>query len=357
MTPLAALLTRRIAATGPMTLADYMAECLLHPDHGYYTTRPPFGAEGDFTTAPEISQMFGELLGLCLAQAWLDQGRPGAFTLAELGPGRGVLMADVLRATARVPGFHAAARVVLVEASPALRDRQRAAVAPHAVDWADSADALPEAPLFLLANEFFDALPIRQFARAGAGWAETMVGLNADGRLALGRATPLPVAALAGRLADTAPGDVVELCPAAPGVMAAVAGRVARHGGVALAVDYGGWRSRGDTFQALRRHGFADPLAEPGQADLTAHVDFEPLARAAEDAGARALPLVTQGVLLERLGIAARASALAGRLAGDALAAHLAAHRRLTHPEEMGTLFKALAVIPHGAPLPAGFAP
>lgn len=165
MTALADLLVRRIAQTGPISLADYMADCLMHPDHGYYATRDPFGAAGDFITAPEISQMFGELLGLCLAQSWLDQGAPAAFTLAELGPGRGTLMADVLRATARLPGFHAAARLHLVETSPHLRARQRQTLGSHPVTWLDRAEDLPEAPLFLLANEFFDALPIRQFTR------------------------------------------------------------------------------------------------------------------------------------------------------------------------------------------------
>ena len=355
MTPLATILRARIAAGGPITLADYMAECLLHPEHGYYTTRPVFGAAGDFTTAPEISQMFGELLGLSLAQAWLDQGRPAPFTLAEPGPGRGTLMADLLRATAAVPGFRDAARVLLVEAAPALREMQRATIG-AAVEWCGSLNDLPEAPLFLIANEFFDALPIRQFTRDGAGWAETLVGAGADG-LRFGRGAPGPVAALAHRLADTAPGDVVEICPSAPVLMQAIAGRIARHGGAALVIDYGGWRSRGDTFQALRGHAPVDPLAEPGQADLTAHVDFEPLADAARAAGARASALTPQGVMLERLGIAARARVLARRLTGPAREAHVAAHRRLTHPAEMGTLFQALAVVPEGAPLPAGFAP
>ena len=353
MTALAGILAARIAATGPITLADYMAECLLHPQHGYYTTRPPFGAGGDFTTAPEISQMFGELLGLCLAQYWLDLGRPSPFTLAELGPGRGTLMADLLRATRGVPGFHDAARVVLVEASPRLRQVQRATLGAYPADWRGGVQDLPGAPLFLVANEFFDALPIRQFTRTDEGWSETMVGLDA-GRLALGRAPPAPLALLAHRLADTQRGDVVETCPAAAPVMATVAGRIAAHGGLALVVDYGGWRSRGDTFQALRAHAFADPLEAPGKADLTAHVDFEALALAAAPAATRH---TTQGALLSALGIAARADRLAAGLDGKALAAHRAAERRLTDAAEMGELFKALAVFPPAAPPPPGFAP
>ena len=354
MTPLGALIAARIAATGPMTLADYMADCLLHPDHGYYATRDPFGTKGDFTTAPEISQMFGELLGLCLAQAWLDQGAPTPFTLAELGPGRGTLMADVLRATRSVPGFHAAARVMLVEASPTLRTIQARTLAPHPVTWADTIASLPEAPLFLLANEFFDALPIRQFTRHGSGWSETVVGLT-GGRLTLGRTAATPLAALDHRLADTPQGDIVETCPAASPVMARIGDLIARHGGAALIVDYGDWRSRGDTFQAMKDHAYTDPLAEPGLADLTAHVDFEALARAA--APARAARLMEQGALLERLGIAARAERLARALTGAALDTHLAAHRRLTDRQEMGSLFKALAIHPAHLPPPPGFDP
>ena len=352
MTALAPLLAARIAATGPMTLADYMAECLLHPAHGYYTTRDPFGRGGDFTTAPEISQMFGELAGLCLAQAWLDQGAPAPFTLAELGPGRGTLMADLLRATRTVPGFHAAARVVLVEASASLRQVQRATLKDHPVTWADGVEALPEAPLFLIANEFFDALPIRQFTRMGEGWAETVVGLSGD-RLTLGRSAPAPLAALAHRLTDTPEGGIVETCPAAAPITRQIGARIAAHGGTALIIDYGGWRSIGDTFQALKDHRFTDPLAEPGAADLTAHVDFEALAQAA--APARASRMIEQGAWLNRLGIGARAERLARGLTGAALQSHLAAHRRLTEATEMGSLFKALALYPPAFPPPPGF--
>jgi NADH dehydrogenase [ubiquinone] 1 alpha subcomplex assembly factor 7 len=351
MTPLGRLLAQRIAQGGPMTLADYMAECLLHPAHGYYTTREPFGTRGDFITAPEINQMFGELLGLCLAQGWLDRGAPNPFTLAELGPGRGTLMADLLRATRGVPGFHAAARVMLVEASPRLREIQRATLGDHPVHWVDSAEALPDAPLYLIANEFFDALPIRQFTRAPQGWAETVVGLAGD-TLTLGRTAPAPQAALDHRLADTVPGDIVEICPAATPVMAAIAARIAAHGGVALVVDYGGWQSRGDTFQAMAAQAPTNPLAAPGRADLTAHVDFAALAAAAAPC---ATAYTTQGDLLRALGIDARADRLARSLTGAALDAHRAAHRRLTDPSEMGRLFKALAVHSPATPPPPGF--
>lgn len=352
MTPLAAILARRIRATGPMTLADYMAECLLHPQHGYYGAQEPFGAAGDFTTAPEISQMFGEMIGLCLAQAWDDQGRPAMFTLAELGPGRGTLMADVLRATRGVAGFHEAARLHLVEASARLRAVQRAALAGHPAHWHADMGTLPDGPLYLIANEFFDALPIRQFRRDTAGWQERVVGLR-DGRLTLGLTAPAPLAALAHRRADTSPGDIVEYCPAAAPIIAAIAARIARHGGGALIVDYGSGPSLGDTFQAIRDHAPDDVLAHPGQADLTAHVDFVELARAAAAAGLRTAR-TAQGAFLERLGITARARALARNLTGAALESHIAAHRRLTHPDEMGTLFQTLALTPPGAPPLAG---
>lgn len=353
MTPLAGILAARIAADGPLTLADYMADCLLHPVLGYYASRDPFGAAGDFTTAPEISQMFGELLGLCLAQCWLDQGSPAPFVLAEIGPGRGTLMADILRVIGAVPGMRAAAQVHLIEASPLLQSRQAARLTGQNVTWHQRLDTLPQAPLFLLANEFFDALPIRQFQRAEAGWCERQVGMI-GGKLGLGLARPTRYGALEHRLADTRPGDIVETCPALPAIAETIAQRISRHGGVALILDYGGWHSRGDTFQALQAHQRVDPFASPGDADLTAHVDFEALARAFAAAGAVSSGLTGQGVFLERLGIADRTRVLAQNLAGAALENHLAAYRRLTHPAEMGQLFKVIACHPAGCTPPPG---
>lgn len=344
---LQALLERRIATQGPLSVADYMTECLLHPEFGYYTTAEPFGQDGDFTTAPEISQMFGELIGLSLAQAWLDQGRPAPFTLAELGPGRGTLMRDLLRAGAAVAGFSEAAAVWLIEASPRLRDAQRALLG-DAVRHAASVDDLPEQPLFLVANEFFDALPIRQFLRAGRHWRERQIGVE-HGLLAFGLGPETPQPALEHRRADTMTGDLVEYAPGAAPVAAAVGARIEAQGGAALIVDYGDWRSLGDSFQAVRRHRQVNPLAQPGKADLTAHVDFEALARAAPCGVSKLCP---QGVFLERLGITARARKLAAGLAPPAMESHIAAHRRLTHPDEMGNLFKVLGFFAsrHGPP-------
>ncbi len=351
MTPLARLLAERIRETGPITVADYMAECLLHPVHGYYTTRDPFGTAGDFTTAPEISQMFGELLGLALAQSWLDRGSPTPFTLAELGPGRGTLMADILRATRGVPGFHAAAQVVLVEASPVLRQKQQKTISRGddlGLRWIEAAGDLPEQPLFLVANEFFDALPIHQYQFVKGGWHERLIGLQ-DGALAFGLAegTTLP-GTMAMRQHEE--GMVIEENRIGRFMMRQVHHRLYHHGGVALVIDYGDWRSRGDTLQALRRHAFDDPLAHPGEADLTAHVDFEPLAENQHHF------YTTQGTFLTRLGIDARAERLAQSLTGERLESHRAAHRRLTDPSEMGSLFKVLAVTSAGAPPPPGFA-
>jgi NADH dehydrogenase [ubiquinone] 1 alpha subcomplex assembly factor 7 len=332
-----------------MTLADYMAACLLDPAHGYYATRDPFGDGGDFITSPEISQMFGEMIGLCLAQTWLDQGSPAPFTLAEAGPGRGTLMADILRATRGVPGFLDAAQVHLIEASATLRAAQAERV-PGAI-WLDHVDQLPQQPLLFVANEFYDALPIRQFRRDGAGWREVVVGLQGD-QLAFGVTDPAPLAALAHRIEDTKDGDLVEVCPALAPITAAISALIAAHGGAALMIDYGDWTSLGDTFQAVQAHRVTDPLANPGQADLTAHVDFAALAAGA--APAKHTRLTPQGVFLERLGITQRAQALAAGLSGPALDAHVAAHRRLTHPADMGDHFKVIGIYPDGATPPPG---
>lgn len=349
---LRAELLNRIQADGPLSVADFMTEALLHPVYGYYTTRDPLGRAGDFTTAPEISQMFGEMIGLALAQAWIDQGRPEAPTLAEFGPGRGTLMADILRACAKVPGFRP--RVVLLEASPTLRAAQNAKLNGYDVTWIDTPDALPDAPLFWVANEFFDALPIRQFQRCAQGWREIRVGRAGEALVfGLGQMQPQPV--LAHRLADTVDGTIVEICPSAATFLDPVLARITRHGGAGLAIDYGDWRARGDTLQALRAHRPVEVLAEPGQADITAHVDFEALAQRATTL--RVTPMTNQGIFLERLGITQRAQTLAQRLTGAALDSHIAAHRRLTHPDEMGNLFKVLGFAPRSAPHLPGLEP
>jgi SAM-dependent MidA family methyltransferase len=234
----------------------------------------------------------------------------------------------------------------LVEASPKLRAIQYETLADYTPTHHDSADTLPDQPLFLVANEFFDALPVRQFVRDEDGWRERQVGVK-NGKLTLGLSGPLPAPFLNHRREDTAHGDLVEYCPAAGAVLATISARIQAHGGVALVIDYGEWRSQGDTLQALRAHKPVDPLTCPGEADLTCHVDFEALIAASDLTPARVAP---QGLFLERLGITQRAQTLAKALSGPALDSHIAAHRRLTHPEEMGTLFKVLGLTRAGEP-------
>jgi len=344
------ILIEEISQNGPITLAQFMQRALLDPDHGYYTNRDPLGAEGDFTTAPEISQMFGEMLGLALAQSWLDQGAPAPFVLAELGPGRGTLMADILRATAAVPEFSEAAQVVFVEQSPSLRAEQAKRV-PNAT-WVNDVTDVPGGPLFLIANEFFDALPVHQFRRDGQAWREKLVGVHGN-QLVFGWSEPTRQRALAPRLTDTKDGDIIEYGPEAKRIVAQLADRLKQAAGTAIIIDYGDWRSLGDTFQAVARHERTDPLAAPGTADLTAHVDFAALTEAAP--GVHVSDMTPQGIFLERLGITQRAQALARHLNGAGLEAHIAAHRRLTHPDEMGHLFKGIALVPPGAAMVPGF--
>lgn len=358
MTPLGDIIARQIAQAGPITVADYMQQCLFHPTLGYYTTHEPFGAQGDFVTAPEISQMFGELLGLWAADTWMRLSSPSPFVLAELGPGRGTMMADMLRATRIVPGFRDAARVVLVEASPRLREKQAQTLAGQKVEWASAVDDLPAGPLILLANEFIDALPIRQFVRTPESLAERMVGPDEDGALAFGLRPGARLDARAeARLRDAPPGAVLEICPAGLAVAEKLGARLARDGGAALFIDYGHAGGFGDTLQALHRHAYDDVLAHPGEADLTAHVDFAALAHAAT--GVRAFGPIGQGALLERLGLDARAERLKRDADASTRATIDAARARLagTGENEMGALFKALALVHPALGPVAGFAP
>ncbi|NNM73516.1 class I SAM-dependent methyltransferase [Enterovirga sp. DB1703] len=335
-----------------------MALALGHPRLGYYVTRDPLGAAGDFTTAPEISQMFGELIGLWAAETWSLLGRPAPLRLVELGPGRGTLMSDALRAAGVLPGFREALTVHLVETSPALREAQARTLQPAgvAVTWHLQLAEVPPGPAIVIANEFFDALPIRQFVRARTGWHERMVGLGPDGALSFGLA-PDPDPRLA---APGQPGDVLEVGEAGLAIAAEIGARLARGGGAALVIDYGHHRSGpGETLQSVRHHAFADPLAEPGEADLTAHVDFEALARAAARAGASVHGPESQGDFLRALGIEARAERLRRGASAEQAAEIGAALRRLTGPgpDGMGDLFKAVAFAQPGVTQLPGFAP
>jgi NADH dehydrogenase [ubiquinone] 1 alpha subcomplex assembly factor 7 len=358
---LAEHLAARIRATGPLSIADYMAEALGHPLHGYYATRDPLGARGDFITAPEVSQVFGELIGLCCAESWERMGRPDPVILAELGPGRGTLMADALRALRVAPDLRRALRLHLVETSPVLRRAQAAALADAAPLWHDRIADLPAGPLLLVANEFLDALPIRQFARGADGWHERRIGLAADGAtlaFTLDAAPSAEAAALIPpSLGDAASGSLFEARPAATALAAALGARLAATGGLALFIDYGHFPSAcGDTLQALRAHRRHDVLAEPGTADITAHVDFAAVAAAARSAGARVSGPVTQRAFLRALGIEARQAKLLERATPTQAAAIQSGRRRLIDPREMGTLFKVLALGHPRLAAPPGFA-
>jgi SAM-dependent MidA family methyltransferase len=350
-------LQRMIAADGPISIERYMSLCLGHPTRGYYATRDPFGAAGDFTTAPEISQMFGELLGLWAAEVWRMMGWPRPLRLIELGPGRGTLMADLLRAARVAPGFAEAVDVHLVETSPVLAALQKGTLARSSapIAWHGRLCDVPAGPAIVIANEFFDALPIRQFVRTERGWCERLVGLDPQGALAFGLA-PASDACLPDH---GSPGDILERSPAALDLAQEIAARIAAHGGAALIIDYGyAAPACGGTLQAVKRHAFADPLAEPGEADLTAHVDFASLAAAARASGASVRGPVPQGEFLRALGIETRARALqAGANAEQAVDID-AALRRLTGdaPAEMGKLFKVLAVSHPDLPGLPGFA-
>lgn len=360
MNELSRLLAQRIRATGPLTIADFMTEALLHPRLGYYTTRDPLGTRGDFITAPEVSQIFGELIGLWCADAWEKMGRPAPVILAELGPGRGTLMSDALRALKLAPEFRRALRLHLVEASPILRAAQGAALAEASPTWHDSIATLPDGPLMLLANEFLDALPIRQLQRGERAWHERRVALDADGETLAFATDAAPSAAASlvpAALRGAAPGSLCEIRPAALTLAASLGARLRQQGGVALFIDYGHWPSAcGDTLQALAGHRRHAVLADPGAADLTAHVDFAAFAAAACAAGARAWGPVPQGGFLAALGLAERAAALIARATPQQVAALESGCRRLIDPAEMGTLFKVLALADPALPAPAGIA-
>jgi len=355
MSELAALIKSMIADEGPMTVERYMEMALTHPEHGYYMNRDPFGAAGDFTTAPEISQMFGELIGLWSAESWAMMGRPDPLRFIEFGPGRGTLMSDALRAARIAPEFRAALDVTLIEASPTLAEIQHETLltAGAPIAWASSLAETPEGPAIFIANEFLDALPVRQYVRSHNRWRERVVWVDKAGRLAFapGR-QPEPFIQAAGE-----EGDIIEVCPAGHRLMFELASRLVRQGGLALFIDYGhGATSIGDTLQAVRGHRIVDPLVEPGECDITAHVDFAAMARSARAAGAAVFGPIDQGDFLREIGIDTRAQALCERSPDRAIEFE-AARRRLVGKEvgEMGALFKAMVVANRNLPAPPGF--
>ena len=351
-------LAAAISRDGPISVARYMNAALQDPRFGYYTRRDPLGAAGDFITAPEISQMFGEIIGLWFADLWQRQGRPSPGRLVELGPGRGTLMADLLRAARALPGFRAALELHLIESSPVLRAKQAWKLADRLPEWHERFDQVPEGPALVMANEFFDALPVHQVVKVGDRWHERLVDSDGAGgfRFTHG-ASPSPLANyLPPRAATAPPGSIAEMGLEGRKLMGEIAARVARHGGGALIVDYGPARDGfGDSLQAVKNHRPHPVLADPGTADVTAHVDFAALAEAARAEGAEVFGPAPQGAFLFRLGVELRAKNLKAKASAADAQAIDDAVRRLTAAEAMGRSFKVLAVVPPGTTQLPGF--
>jgi len=356
MTALKERIAALIAAAGPLSVADYFALCLSDPQHGYYMRRDPFGRAGDFTTAPEISQMFGELVGVWLVAAWRALGRPARPLIAEIGPGRGTLAKDILRTLEKIePELPASAGLALIEISPRLHEIQADSLRDYAgrIEWHAEIGDLPRRPLLIVGNEFFDALPVRQFVKAGRGWRERAIGLDDGGQLAFVSGTASLDPALLPPGADAAPdGTIFETAPVRAAVMQAIATRIAADGGAGLFIDYGHLDPGfGDTFQAVRNHRPEDVLENPGEADVTAHVDFSALAAVVQAVGLDA-SLATQGEFLLGLGLLERAGRL-GAGADETIRDGIsAAVERLAASDQMGGLFKVLAVVPRNLRIP-----
>ncbi|MGJ4892015.1 class I SAM-dependent methyltransferase [Bradyrhizobium sp. HKCCYLS3077] len=357
--PLHTEIKRLIKASGPMPVWRYMELCLMHPEHGYYISRDPLGREGDFTTAPEVSQMFGELLGLWAASIWKAAGSPQEFRLIELGPGRGTMMSDALRALRVLPPLYQTISVHLVEINPVLREKQKATLTGlRNVNWHESFDEVPDGPSVIFANEYFDVLPVHQMVRRETGWHERVVELDEEENFVYGTAAdPTPgFELLLSPLVRAAPaGAIFEWRPDTQ--MMAIARRLREQRGAAVIIDYGHVRSDvGDTFQAIARHSFADPLKTPGLADITAHVDFDALSRTAEAVGARVHGPITQGEFLQRLGIETRALTLMQKASPEVSEDIAGGLKRLIGGGRggMGSLFKVLGVSDRSIPVLAG---
>ena len=354
MTPLGKKLRERIARCGPIPVAVFMAAANGDPEHGYYARRDPLGPKGDFITAPEISQVFGELIGAWCADTWHKMGRPGRVLLVELGPGRGTLMADLLRTAKGIAGFAEALDIRLVETSPALADLQKTALGGAPASWHRTLATVPDGPFLLIANEFLDALPVEQYVARRDGWHRRAVDIDGDGfRFVDGPLAAYPPWAVGLHAED---GEIREASPATVGIVREIAARLVTGPGAALIVDYGyASPGVGETLQAVTRHRYADPLAAPGEADLSAHVDFAACVEAARSAGARSHGPVPQGLFLRRLGIDIRRDRLLEAAAPEQRATIRAACRRLTDGGAMGELFKVLAVTDRDMPTPPGF--
>lgn len=344
MTALKKIIDEIVATEGPMRLDRFMALCLGHPLHGYYMKRDPFGERGDFITSPEISQIFGELIGVWCAAAWDAMGKPSHFNLVELGPGRGTLMADILKASKVMPGFRDAAQVHLVEMSPALHALQKEKFGANAT-WHDSIASVPDGPVLLIANEFFDAIPIRQFEKREGKWFERCIGARGMGFIPAALDT-----------AQGSDGDVIEFAPQRLELAKEIGGRLSRNAGAALIIDYGHLEtSPGDTLQAMRAHKYVALTDSPGESDITSHVDFKALGRALVETGARVHAAITQRAFLLAMGIEQRAAMLAPKADAKTKDILVRSVARLTGETEMGNLFKVMVATSPDLPAPYPF--
>lgn len=360
-TLLAARLKERIIRDGPLSVADFMESCLADASAGYYPSRQPIGEHGDFITAPEISQIFGELIGLWAIAAWQSMGKPSAVVVAELGPGRGTLMADALRAWRSVPAFLEAVTVAMIETSPVLREVQKTALkdAPAPIQWFDAIEDAPGGPLIVIANEFVDALPIRQLVWHDREWHERCITIGPDGGFAFcsGRTIPNDGLRRTATPLDTPEGAILEMRPAATALVSALSSRAQKAPMAALIVDYGHDETAcGDTLQAVWRHKYADPLSQPGEVDLTAHVDFAALKDLASAHGLQAYGPMPQGEFLLKLGLEIRRDRLCRGATEEQREKIQSGTMRLADPQAMGLLFKALAITSPdlGSPAPFG---
>ncbi len=348
-----------IRADGPMPVDRYMALALGHERHGYYMGRDPFGRAGDFITAPEVSQMFGELIGIWCAAGWQMMDAPARWNLIELGPGRGTLLADLVRACSVMPGLREGMNVHLIETSPALKTMQSETLKRAGIEatWHERLENVPDAQSLIIANEFFDALPVSQLQKQAGGWHERVIGLPDGDQLAFGVASdPVAPALVPPWAADAADGDIVEFSPVRDAVAREIGRRITADLGAALIIDYGHMRSAvGDTLQAIRKHQFADVLAQPGEADITSHVDFEALTEAITADGAKPYGPVMQGDFLIKMGLKEREEMLRARADARQRIRLSKGAQRLVSGNQMGQLFKVLAVTHPDMPKPAPF--
>ncbi len=344
------LIVSEITNTGPITISRFMEHCLYHKQFGYYSRKNTIGRQGDFITSPEISQVFGELIGAWLAQTWVDRGMPTPFSLVELGPGNGTMMRDILNAMRTLPEFTGSASIILVEKSPTLKDFQKAKLANHNPTWIENVLDIPEEPLFLIANEFLDALPIRQFKKNNNNWFERSIGLTSNGELHFVY-IPSNFNNELNLLYRDIPNDVIiEISDIAKNILSILSEKLLRHGGVALFIDYGYFEGTGETLQAVSRHAFSNPLENLGESDLTSQVNFKNIYNLVNNKGLRATNMLSQGKFLMGLGIKSRSELLKEQMSGMQRNLHISAVNRLTDEDKMGSIFQVMGVTNVGSP-------